>query len=452
MMPRCYPCDIGAIWMTNAICRVTLVFLLCAFLAQGIVAQKVPESKTINLKPEDTAPPEPIDDMENIFDDAEDISVSDEKAAEQETAYTEANQAEKFSYNGSVEAGVGGMAKTSPEKEFSPYAAFEARIGVTLRPADILTIKTDAYAAFADMNKENQMEWKLNTLYFDYILYDKVFITVGRTATAWGNSRMFDTNILDDSSNTLITDASVLEAPDTDNAQFFDAIVTVPINHGYVQTLMMYYPFSSGITQNDLSFAAEVEYPFGPVAINIFGRTWADTDKHKMDPACGAQLTAEIMKFHLGAWSKVNIGRKGPNYSKTVLSVYRMWDEQPKIGFIFEYQLVYNNIKNKINEDDPSTKNDAAVSNAIALTWTWRHIFGSDFSPMFQMFNDFENNCGAFIPAVSWTGLPLVTITFIAPIFYGNQTNVDYNDLYITSTSDKPSVLLGVVAKLRVTF
>lgn len=444
-----------ASWMRLRLMRfclcIFLVSMLCAVLPQAIFAQRVPPSKTINLKNEDTTPPEPIDDMDNIFDEAEDISVSDEEAAQQEAAYTETNKAEKFSYNGSLEAGIGGIEQISPDKEFSPYAAFEARLGLTLRPADILTIKTDAYAKFADMNKNNQMEWKLNTLYFDYILYDRVFITVGRTATQWGNARLFDTNILDDSSDTLLTDASVLDAPDTDNAQYFDAIVTVPINHGYVQTLMMYYPFSSGVTQNDLSFAAEVEYPFGPVAINLFGRTWADTDKHKMDPAIGAQLTAEIMKFHIGAWSKVNIGRKGPNYSKTVLSFYRMWDEI-KIGFIFEYQLVYNNIKNKRLADDPATKNDASLSNAIALTWTWRHILGSDLSPMIQWFSDFENNCGAVVPGISWTGLPLVTVTFIAPIFYGNQTNVDYNDLYVSSTSGTPTVLLGVVAKLRVTF
>lgn len=442
--------------------RLIAVCILCAFIAQGAMAQQiVPGPETIYLNENEEEPLQSIDDVDNIFDEAEDISVSDEQEAQQEEASRQANKQEKFSLGGSLLAGIGGIWWITPDGDTSPYAELEAHMGVTMRPADILTIKSDVQAKFSGSDPGASIDWKLNTLYFDYILLDKVFVTVGRTATTWSCTRLFDSNILDDGIYTVNTDSSVLDTTKTVASQYLDAMVTIPLGHGRIQALIMYEPFtknSSGKyvgTADDLCYAAEVEYPFGPVVVNLFGRTWADPDPAHMTPVLGAKLTSDIAKFHCTAWGKMNVRRHGmPQYAKGILSASRVWD-RPKIGVVLEYQLTYNNLDDERIDariESGSMEEVAKFSNAIAFTWTWQHIFGSDFAPMLQGFFDFENKCGAFIPGISWTGLPLVTASFIVPMFYGDQTNITYSDQIINSTSDEPTVLMGLVLRLSISF
>lgn len=441
--------------------RFSLPILLCAFAVHSAIAQRLPETQTIYLNEEKNEETEPIDDVDSIFDEAEDISVSEEQEAQQVVQSAEVNQIDKFSLNGSLLAGVGGIRWITPDAENSPYAALEAHCSLTIRPADILTFKSDVEAQFSGQNPAAQMSWTLNTLYFDYILLDKIFITVGRTATAWGSARLFDTNILDDGKFTVNTDASVLDSTKTVASQYLDAMVTIPIGHGHIQALMMYEPFTKedGVykaSANDLSYACEVEYPFGPIVVNLFGRTWADPDPAHMTPAVGMQITSEINKYHLTGWGKMNISTSGlPRYAKGVLSVSKVWDEPYRIGVVFEYQLTYNNLDDSdINEriENGTMNGSKKFANAIAWTWTWRHIFGSDFAPMVQCFNDFENKCGAIIPGLSWTGFPLITISLVSPIFYGDQKNISYNEQIISSESGTPTVLVGLIVRLSVSF
>lgn len=440
--------------------RFAIPFLLpalCAALVQGAFAQRLPEADTIYLNEEKGETPDAIDDVDNIFDDAEDISVSDEQEVKQEQVNAVTNTPDKFTLNGSLSAGAGGVRWITPDPHNSPYAALEAHCAITIRPADILTIKSDVQAKFSGQTPNSALSWTLNTLFFDYILLDKVFITVGRTATSWGSTRLFDTNILDDGKFTVNTDSSVLDSTKTVASQYLDAMVTIPLGHGHIQALMMYEPFDTeSATANDLSYAAEVEYPFGPIVLNLFGRTWSDNDPAYMSPAVGIKLTSEIAKFHLTGWSEVNVRRNGwPQYAKNVISVSRVWDEPYRIGVVFEYQMTYNNLDDEdINARiaDGTMQDVAMFSNAIAWTWTWRHIFGSNFAPMIQCFNDFENNCGAIIPGISWTGLPLVTISLVVPVFYGDQTNVSYNEQIVDSKSGSPTVLAGLVVRLSVSF
>lgn len=442
-------------------CRAAAICLLCALLAEGVFAQQIiPEPETIYLNEEKESSLDAIDDVDDIFDEAEDVSVSEEQEVKQEEANKEANKAEKFTLGGSLLAGMGGIWWITPDNDRSPYAELEAHMGVTMRPADILTIKSDVQAKFSGANPGDAIEWKLNTLYFDYILLDKVFVTVGRTATTWSCTRLFDSNVLDDGIYTVNTDSSVLDTTKTVTSQYLDAMVTIPLGHGRIQAIAMYEPFTKEDgkykgTANDLCYAAELEYPLGPVVVNFFGRTWADPDPAHMSPAVGMRLTSDIAKFHFIAWGKMNVRRHGmPQYAKGILGMSRLWDE-PRIGVIFEYQLTYNNLDDdRIKESiaQGTMEETEKLANAIAFTWTWQHIFGSDFAPMLQGFFDFENKCGAFIPSLSWTGLPLVTASFIVPVFYGNQTNVTYSGQIIDSKAGEPTVLMGIVLRLSVSF
>lgn len=423
-----------------------LLFLPAAIFSEPRTKSDLSEHNTIRLNDKSSKQPveteEIPENIDDIFDDAEDTQISEEQEKASEKSQKENAKPKIFSYNGSLSAGAGYVVQVAPEITHSPYASFEARLGLALRPADVITMRTEMYAKFSDMKDDEGMEWKLDTLYLDYILLNTVYITVGRTGMKWGNARIFDTDILDDGLDTLTTDASILTTTKTESSQYFDAMVTVPIHHGQAQALLMYYPFSGTINEEDLCFAASVEYPFGPVAVNVFARSWAPNDEHRMDPALGVQISSEVSKFQIGAWGKINFNASRVQYSKAVLSVARVW-EKPKIGFALEYQHVYNAV---------DYSRDATNSDAIAWSWTWRHVGGSDFSPLIQGFTDMQNACGAVIPGLSYTGLPFLTITLIAPIFYGDQTDVDYNDVTISSTSGTPTVMLGLIVKLKVTF
>lgn len=382
------------------------------------------------------------DDMDDIFNDAEDTEISDEEATKQEQQNTVSNLTfKKFTYSGFVTASAGYIKEIQPEDDDKPCAEFEVHLNGVLRPDKILTVKSEVAVAFPGMTID------LKTLYFDYVLYDRAYLTVGRTAMKWGNARIFDSDILDDGINTLETNASVLTTIKTEASQQFDVILTIPIVRGQFQTLAMYYPFSTTVARDDVCYAASIEYPIGPLSFNLFGRTWAKTDTNKMDPCFGLQISGDLFGFQFGAWGKANISRSDDyqaTYAKAIISIARSW-EFPKIGFAIEYQHTYNALTVDI-------ENDVLHSNAIAWSWTWRRMFGTQFAPAFQGFVDIENKCGAVIPGLSFTGLPLITLTFIAPVFYGNQHDIEYNKINVDSTAGQKTVLLGLILRLNVGF
>ena len=380
-------------------------------------------------------------DIDSMFDSAEDTELTQEEEQNNQPAVTPVTQdlTQNIKLYGSFNASMGLLGKVYPDDALLPFAAFENYLGFTARPARDITVKGQVYTCFPDFGIT------IDQLYVDYILKDFMYITAGATATAWGNSLLFDTNILDDED----TDVTVVFNNEHKATKRFDALFTIPVGRGQIQAIGMY----NGSNVNDLdkkylSYAAAVEYPLGPFSIKLFGRKWASADEKAMKPAVGAEISTDLFGNHINLWGKIHTPRgrfEDISYAKFVGGISHLWtpDNLGKIGFVAEYQFIYDSR----STDD---KKDVKRSNDLALTFAWRHIGQSDISVAAQWYIHLDDKSGYFIPSLSLDTFSHVTMTFIAPIIYGGASYT-YKTTF-TSTKDFPTILLGVIFTLSLDY
>lgn len=380
-------------------------------------------------------------DVDSMFDSAEDVEVSKEEELKNQPVIEPAAQdlTQIIKLYGSFSSSLGLIGKIYPDEALMPFASFENYLGFTARPASDISIKGQVYTRFPDF------QITIDQLYFDYMLKDFMYVTAGATATSWGNSLLFDTNILDDES----TDVTVLFKNEHEATKRFDAIFTIPVGRGQIQAMGMYK--SSDIDDLDskyMSYAGAIEYPLGPLAIKLFGRKWASADPKAMQPAFGMEITTDLFGNHINLWGKVHTSRgnfEDVSYAKFVGGISHLWtpENMGKIGFVAEYQFIYDSRSTE-------SKKDAKRTNDLAFTFVWRHIANSDFSTAVQWYISLDEKSGYFIPSVSCNTFSHVTMTFIAPVIYGGASYT-YKTTF-TSTKDLPTILLGVIFTLSLDY
>lgn len=380
-------------------------------------------------------------DVDSMFESAEDVEVpkEQEQSAPPVVTPVAGDMLQNIKLYGSFNASMGLVGKIYPDDLLMPFASFENYLGFTARPAKDISVKGQVYTSFPNF------EITIDQLYFDYILEDFMYITAGATATSWGNSLLFDTNILDDESD----DVTVLFKTEHEATKRFDAIFTIPVGRGQIQAMGMYKSSNvDDLSSKYLSYAGAVEYPLGPLSIKLFGRKWASADPKAMQPALGAEITTDLFGNHINLWGKVHFPRgdfEDVSYAKFVGGFSRLWstENMGKIGFCAEYQFIYDSRSTE-------TKKDAKRSNNLGFTFVWRHIAKSDISVAANWYLNLDENSGYFIPSLSLDTFSHVTMTFIAPIIYGGASYT-YKTTF-NSTKDLPTILLGVIFTLSLDY
>lgn len=376
-----------------------------------------------------------MDDLDDLFADAEDV----EDAVETEpvvSAPSSTGSAIKFT--GSVSANLGLLAQITPSFDLTPYASFSSSIGFTATPSNKLTVKGKATASFPDM------KLSISTLYLDYILLDKAYISVGRTNTSWGNSQIFDTNILDDKKNDPYFDSKMFLSGVPDNGSgYFNAIATVPIGKGQIVALGSYESTSATLSKKNMGAAVSVEYPILGFSVNVFGKYFSEAESGKQkSPALGLEVTGDIFDWHLTMWGELNENFESmtTDYARAVCGISRFWQSNPRMVLTLEYQFLY---------DNQDSKNE--LRNDLGAKWAWSHVNGSQFSPSLQCYLNITDLNGIVVPGVTYTGLKHTQVTLTTPVLFGNQA-ISYNGANITSTNGMPTILIGAVVSISASF
>ncbi len=375
------------------------------------------------------------DDLLSLFEDAEDSEGVESAPVLTAPAATNSNE-KKIDWWGHLSAGGGLMFKMFPDGSMSPFATLSNTLGFTAKPFDDMVVRGGFYSEFPAFNFE------LTTLYFDYIMNDKLYITAGKTGTAWGISQIFDTNILDDEGDGTVVNPY---ADETDTGNRFDVIATLPIWKGEIQGVGM-YAIGDEMSRDNLSFAGKVQYPIGPVSLELFARKWATSDTYWMEPAAGMSLTTDIFGNHVFAWGKAHFNPDDPldlSTAKGVVGISRLItsDAYGKFGIAAEYQLTYN----FDNEADDRMNHD------VALSLGWSHAMGSDFSPVIRWWYNPISKQGYILPSLTYTGLRHMDITLTVPYIFGGATYT-YGNVSWSSTVDEPLVMFGLVFSLSVPY
>ncbi len=375
------------------------------------------------------------DDLAGLFDDVEDVA-GVESTPVTDAASTGSSNEKKFEWWGHLNASGGLTFQMFPEGSTSPFATMSNSLGFTAKPFEDFVVRGGFYSEFPSFN------FSLTSLYFDYIMNDKLYITAGKTGTGWGNSNIFDTNILDDEGDGTIVNPYTDE---TDTGQRFDAIFTLPIWKGEIQALGM-YAIGEDISRSNLSYAAKIQYPIGPVSVELFGRKWATSDRYWMEPAVGMSITTDIFKNHINLWGMTHFDPKDP----TALGLMRFvggisrvieTDRFGKFGLAAEYQLTY----------DPDKRKEDSMTHDIGVTVGWSHAMGSDFSPAVRWWYNPLSGQGYVLPTLTFTGLRHVDITLTAPYIFGGATYSNGKASW-SSTKDEPLLMFGLIFSLSVPY
>lgn len=245
----------------------------------------------------------------------------------------------------------------------------------------------------------NKFSIELNTLYFDYLIKDLIFVTAGKRSFSWGYPILFTSGeIFGSGTNSYGLPhvgpayTNVLEI--SSNHAVFQ--VKVPWSFGTFTGMVMYDfdKLSGNVSWKYLSYATSLEITVLNQAINLFARTYAYEETEKEveiitdDPDStsattvsseSSEIETEVAKF--GYWMHPVVGletkrtvlgtdfyaqgqfrllefdipyMKNIDYAIATGGFYKLFDSfDPNIGIALEYQYVF----------DPNLKKENAIHN-----------------------------------------------------------------------------------------
>ena len=332
------------------------------------------------------------DSFDSMFDEVEDVVVEEAKAA----PVPENNQ-KQISFSGSLDTELGAGIKSEPGDPISPaaYFSFENYFYMTARASDVFSLKATLFTSLPTF------ELTLHEIYFNYLLFDKIYIQAGKHSITWGNLQLIENNILADSPNTV------------------SISVSVPLWKFNLAGIIFYSQDWGGALYpnwNNISAAASFEGAFGPFQFNIFGRRWANLDADAQLPVLGLETKLSIKGYDLYNQLVFN-SHLALNVSETYLDkitctsgFMKDW-EDPRIGFIIEYRYIYYD----------KVINPTAVDNHyLYLKAGISRLFNNTSKFAIEFMHDFPTCTGLVIPGYIYSALPHADLKVGLPFYYGS--------------------------------
>lgn len=260
------------------------------------------------------------DDFDSIFDDAGgDVEV------EQTTPVIPAasSSSSGISFTGHFAGDVGLSAIIIEKPDFGGYLSLDNTLYMTVRPAPVVNI----YGAL-NTSLSNKFSLDLSYLYFDYMLFDRVFISAGKKNLSWGYTRLFKNgNIMEDTNGQL-------------NAEF-----RFPWSTGTF-TFVGAYDYkllSDNPSYKDISYAFSLEQTVLHTSVNLFAKINGLS-------LAGLEIKRTIFGFDCYGQAYVNIAdykklNQKAGYGQVIATAgfYRLWDGfDPNLGINIEYQYSGN--------------------------------------------------------------------------------------------------------------
>ena len=332
-------------------------------------------------------------------------------------------------FTGSLDPRLGGYVWFNPY-DVLPAAVFESKVSFKSRPIDSFSMNGTLLVSFP------QMQLGLYELYFTYSIFDIAFITAGKKEFQWGNSRMFDTNILDDKNDYKYSAEEILyDNPLDINKSKFSVMMSIPFWKFNLVGLVTHYKYDDKVEWsnysysdfiNDLSYAAKFEANLWNVSFDIFWKYWANNDSHGFDPAFGADLNFQLGDFHFYTQFFTHFNNRTEKITfprtKGTASIWWYTQEKVNLGFCLEYQCIYDWYGYGTTEPlEPGEY----FKQYLAFEGVWGRICGSQFSLVLKSLHNFYERKGTVVPGVKIHDLfPCADLDFGIPVNYGSDSNI----------------------------
>lgn len=320
------------------------------------------------------------DDFDSIFDDTGgDVEV--EQTTPVIPAASSSNSG--ISFTGHFAGDVGLSAIIIEKPDFGGYISLDNTLYMTVRPAPVVNI----YGAL-NTSLSNKFSLDLSYLYFDYMLFDRVFISAGKKNLSWGYTRLFKNgNIMEDTNGQL-------------NAEF-----RFPWSTGTF-TFVGAYDYkllSDNPSYKDISYAFSLEQTLLHTSVNLFAKINGLS-------LAGLEIKRTLFGFDCYGQAYVNIAdykklnqKAGYGQVTATAGFYKLWDGfDPNLGINIEYQYSGNhkialqggikrigkrkNMKAGIDWNHDFTSKDGNVTAAFIIDGvlpyaSWKNAVSVDYGP-----------------------------------------------------------------------
>ncbi|OJF77667.1 MAG: hypothetical protein BKP49_01430 [Treponema sp. CETP13] len=351
-------------------------------------------------------------DVDDIFNTAEDIQV--EESPTPEPVFSDANELTEslktIKFTGNLSSTIGFEQNIYPDFEYAEAGlTLENNLSFYSRASDIFGVHGNFYISFDG----EDIDYKLNRFYFDYLLAD-IYLQVGKRSISWGNTKhSWQT---DDDDDYIILPDSISQDLNiiSDSSENLTISMTKYFGASDVNLLALYntdWDADEGVTSDKISIATKANIVTGPLATTVFARKWAtgDSDNDRY-PVFGIDFTTAYKEFELYSHNNFEFETDedtifalplNPISTSYALGVWRKWDE-PRVAFNVEYALGWN-------EDD-------GYEPAIAVDFGLSHLFNNTSRIGFS----FETNWDSFAitPVYEFYDLTSATFDISFPIEY----------------------------------
>lgn len=297
----------------------------------------------------------------------------------------------RFSGSLAAEAGAA-FVRDGDGNDFTGYLDFVNYLNMDARADGTLAVHGSLKT---EMPSGSLLE--LYELYATYLLLDRVYVTVGKKATSWGNVRLFSDAARE--SEDKDADAHYTNVL-YDSREGISGVVTVPVWTGALTGFALYKGNGDSPSSSDLSVAASAEAVVARTSICVFARKFPSEGSSAgghQSPIVGAEAKRTVLGFDVYAQELVRIrdrralgaafSSRGEDLSAfgkfvTTAGICRWWDGgAPTFGFNVEAQDVWS----PNAEDGEAGRKDRmeltlgvgrlGPSRNVKVAATWRHDF-----------------------------------------------------------------------------
>ncbi len=397
--------------------------------------------------------PEEIEfDEESLFFEAEDVAVEQSDASEyvasqQEIKIGSSEYYIPLKFTGHLESNLGfyttknNQSDDNDELKNGAYFDFENYIYFLARLDKTLSIRGSTSVSFPPVKDSI----KLEELYFDYLIWDRVYITAGKKETVWGYTRLFS----DEDAYSLYTSkqyGSLTESEKEEIRQTIESqgylytnilsdskngvsgLMRIPFWTGTLSGMILYSGSSTEPEFDDISIAGSVEMTFFHTTFNLFGRkSPRDSTTNAIPILLGAEAKRTILGADVYAQGIGKLNDAHDDFTKLVFTggFYRLWDAiDPNFGFNIEVQDSYNRELSKSSYRlyiDTGLKR-LGKNKDLKIGVQWQHIIKSETDDDRSGLVKFGFEKGGLFPHATWeTGVEI----------YYHQVDDNYeNEIY----------------------